>query len=274
MDASALFTSAVVAAVVGGLVTYFGQRQLAERQAQIDYEANARRRLYEAIGPLRFQLLLAARDLASRVASHAGHKWNLSSGDYYARSFIYRLLRPLAIGHLIERQMSIADFTVDHAALDLLRFNTTAYRMLTGSEAILDHPEADWSTQSQHVFRENLSAAATTLISQSPSGAVIVDFARFTEMIPEPRRHGALAPLAALFDDRDGNLAENAVFWVRVVGYAHSCAQLVRDHGMRLGFSAPELDVLEALREIDDRYLTERMDTIPQAFSQVLAAGL
>ncbi len=61
MDPTVLLSSAVVAVIVGGLTTYFGQRRLAERQAQIDYESNARRRLYEAIGPLRLQLLFAAR---------------------------------------------------------------------------------------------------------------------------------------------------------------------------------------------------------------------
>lgn len=138
VEPTLLLSSAVVSAIVGGSITYFGQRRLAVRKAQIDYESNARRRLYEAIGPLRLQLLFAARDLASRVGAHLdADAWNMKPREYYVKSFIYRLLRPLSIGMLIERQMSYADFTVDRQALDLLRFNTVAFRILTGSESIL-----------------------------------------------------------------------------------------------------------------------------------------
>jgi len=65
-----ILTSAVVAAIVGPVATFLSQRRLADRQAKIDYELAARIRLYEAIGSLRFQLLIAARDVVRRFAQH------------------------------------------------------------------------------------------------------------------------------------------------------------------------------------------------------------
>jgi hypothetical protein len=68
----ALVSSAVVAAIVGGLSSFLTQRYLLERKAQVDYEFMARKRLNEAIGPLRMQLLFSARDVVGRVRWHAG----------------------------------------------------------------------------------------------------------------------------------------------------------------------------------------------------------
>ena len=85
----------------------------------------------------------------------------MSAEGYYVKSCIYRLLAPLAIGQLIERQMSFVDFSVDKDAVSLLRFVTSAERMLTGNDIILDHPDTDWSTQSQHLFRDNLRSASS-----------------------------------------------------------------------------------------------------------------
>lgn len=276
MDVPVLLTSAVVAAIVGGLITYVGQQRLAERQAQIDYESNARRRLYEAIGPLRLQLLFAARDLARRVGSHIESKaWDMNPRGYYAKSFIYRFLRPLAIGTLIEQQMSFADFTVDSQALDLLRFNATAYRMLTGGEAILDHPDADWSSQSQHLFSDNLRAAAATLIvKEAEAGSVVVDFARFSEAVGDPLKHAAIGHLAALFGQCRYSLCENPILWARVVGYGYACKDLLESHDERLGFVAPRFPVTEMLQCTEDRFFLERLTDYPKAYEDLLAEGL
>ena len=276
MDPTVFLTSAVVAAVVGGLVTYFGQRLLAERQAHIDYESNARKRLYEAIGPLRLQLLFAARDLSSRVESHAEVKhWNMDPNEYYAKSFIYRILRPIAIGLLIERKMSVADFAVDEGALGLLRFNTTAYRMLTGGQVILGHPGVDWRTQSQHVFRDNLSAAAGVLITeQEEAGEVVMDFAKFSEIAIDSLNQTKLKPLENLFRRCDYSLLENPILWTRLVGYGYACRQFVQTYGTHLGFSAPEFPLVKLLGETEDKHINERINDFPALLAGMVKQGL
>ena len=276
IEAEVLLSSAVVSAIVGGLITYLGQRRLAERQASIDYESNARQRLYKAIGPLRLQLLFATRDLASRVRAHLdAESWNMNPREYYAKSFMYRILRPLAIGTLIERQMSYADFTVDRQTLDLLRFNANSYRIMSGREAILEHPKADWSSQSQHLYRDNLAAAAATLIvDQGDSGGVIVDFAQFSELLKDPANYPAIAPLAALFENCESFLCENSILWVRIVGYAYACNRLLEVHGKSLGFATPEFPLNRLLGGTEDDFISERIHDFPKAFDKLVAHGL
>ena len=153
--------SGSIAAVVSAGATYLSQHALAARQARIGYQYAARKRLYEALGPLRFQLLMASRDVVRRVTGHAPpRRWNLDSAHYYGQSTMYRLLRPLAICILIERQMNAADFSVDPSGVRLLRFEVGAHRMLTNSDPLPYYTNIDWAIETQHVFRDNLRRAA------------------------------------------------------------------------------------------------------------------
>jgi hypothetical protein len=106
---------------------------LADKAADREYVLDARKRLYTAIGPLRFQLLLACRDLSGRVTAHARSPYDTDVEHYYGRSFLFRILRPLAISELIERQIAFADFAVDAGAQDLLRFKKAAFAAFTGA---------------------------------------------------------------------------------------------------------------------------------------------
>ena len=60
--------------------------------------------------------------------------------------------------------------------------------MLSGDDVVLDHPGADWSTQSQHLFRDNLRAAAARLIVEGEEAAVIMDYSRFSVRCPILKR--------------------------------------------------------------------------------------
>jgi hypothetical protein len=100
---------------------------LGDRAADREYALDARKRLYAAIGPLRFQLLLACRDLTGRIISHGTRKnYSTSVETYYGRSTLFRIIRPLALSELIERQIAYADFAVDPAAVRLLKFKKAA----------------------------------------------------------------------------------------------------------------------------------------------------
>jgi len=269
-----LLSSAVVAAIVGGLSSFLTQRYLLERKAQVDYEFMARKRLNEAIGPLRMQLLFSARDVVGRVRWHAGTRWNMDPSEHYARSFIYRLLRPLAISQLIERQMSVADFSVDPGAIALLRFNRAAERMLSGDDVVFDHPAADWSTQSQHLFRDNLRAAAARLIAEDDESVAVMDYSRFQREVPDPAADSSLADLALIFHRCPSNLTENPLFWLRVVGYAYTCARLIGDHGVSVGFDEVPLPAEAMLRAVEDETISGQASTCVPGFDRILALGL
>jgi len=116
---------------------------LGERAADREYELEARKRLYTTIGPLRFQLLIACRDLAGRIETHPRRNYSTAVDRYYGRSTLFRILWPLAVAELIERQIAYADFSVDPSALNLLRFKRAAFAALTGGSIVCNHPNAD-----------------------------------------------------------------------------------------------------------------------------------
>ena len=273
---TAIVSSAVVAAVVGGISSFLTQRYLLERKAQVDYDFMARKRLYEAVGPLRMQLLFAARDVVRRVKDHPASRWDLAPSKHFARSFIYRLLRPLAIAQLIERQMGVADFAVDPVGLDLLRFNTAAERMLSGDAVVLGHPDVDWSTQSQHLFRDNLRVAAARLICDDDDGPVVMDYLRFQREVPDPRADDTLCDLALIFDrcQLDGNLTHNPLFWLRLVGYGYACNRLIATQGVAVGFEDLTFPAAEAVAAAQDDSIRSRAPEYVRAFEGILAQGL
>lgn len=266
-----LATSAVVSAIVGGLVTFLSQSRLLSRKAQLDYELDAKRRLYQAIGPLRLQLLLASRDVVRRFQQHHEHQWNMSTDGYYVKSCVYRLLAPLAIGQLIERQMSVVDFTVDRDAISLLSFITSAERMLTGGEVVLDHPDVDWSNQSQHLFRDNLRAAANELI-ESKDGRLIT-FAEFDESCVLDER-SKLKPLASIFGKCNSSLTENSVFWARIVGYCFACSEHLNSPSAdSLGFSKRPIPIDSMLKASNDEHFVTRVADFKRILQETLAEG-
>jgi hypothetical protein len=268
-----LLSSALVSAVVGALAGHWSQRRLATHQALVDYELAAKRRLYEALGPIRFQLLVASRDVVRRVRPHHERAWNMAPEGYYVSSTVYRLLRPLALAELVSRQMAIVDFSVDPAARELLRFESSVYRMLTSHDPLPYHTTLDWARETQHVFRDNLRLAACALIvDEAGSQPRVVDYSQFLERrtMDEPE----LVPLRRLFDGCQRNLTENPVLWVRIVGYAYACHWLVATQGQQLGFGALELDVRAMIAAVEDPEITAHVSEYPAIFDGVLTQPL
>jgi hypothetical protein len=281
VDPQAILSSAIVAAVVSGLISYVQERQILDRKADVDYRSNARKRLYEAIGPLRLQLLFAARDVVDRVTGHlrdavpAGRGWNMDVKAYYVQSFVYRILRPLAIGQLIERQMSIADFAVDDSALELLRFDQVAGRMLSGDEIVLGHEAADWSLQTDHLFRDNLRvAAASLMVHEAGQQARILDFAEFAERLGREGISPPLEDLFSIFGRCKRSLLENPIFWLRLVGYGYACNGLIASQGKDLGFRPRSYDGAEMLRQAADESIAAKPAKYVGAFDVVVHQGL
>jgi len=271
--AGILLSSALISAVVGAIAGHFSQRRLAANQAQIDYELAAKKRLYEALGPLRFQLLVAARDVVRRVRPHRTERWNMTPDGFYAGSFIYRLLRPLALAELVERQMAVVDFSVDPTGMELLRFEAAAYRMLTSSDPLPYHGHLDWSRETQHVFRDNLRLAASALIAVGPDGETrVVDYSEFLER--QTVNHPALAPVRRLFAGCSHNLTENAVWWVRIVGYAYACQWLLEVQGKQLGFGVQTLDVKAMIAAVKDAEVLTHTGDYPAVYDKVIAEML
>jgi hypothetical protein len=102
-------------------------QQKAERDAWLDYEYEARKRLYQEYEPLLFQLVELSEQALYRIYGfvRVASQGNLEPGpqgylslnsnytDYYLLSTMYRLISPLAIYKLIRRRLTLFDLTVD-----------------------------------------------------------------------------------------------------------------------------------------------------------------
>jgi hypothetical protein len=274
--AAVVASSTLVAAVVGSVAGYVSQRALAKGEARIGYEYKARSRLYEAIGPLRFQLLMACRDVARRVLTHTLHRdWPMDPAGDYGSSTLHRLLRPLAICTLIDRRMNAADFSVDPSSIRLLRFEIGAYRMLTGADPLPYYADLDWRNQSQHVARDNLRRAAARLIRTDAGGEpYVMDYAEFLDSCPDPLADKAVAPLARLLKETNGSLTGNPVFWVRLVGYAYLCQRFIDANGSGLGFTQRVVDVRSLVAATDDPEINAHLDEQEQIYQRIVDEDL
>ncbi|HEX8178849.1 MAG TPA: hypothetical protein VF525_04825 [Pyrinomonadaceae bacterium] len=93
----------------------------AERDAVRDYKYEARKRLYQEIEPLNFQLIEAAENALHRIygLARTAQAGNLGAGGwlaregYYTLSTMYKLIMPVAIFRLIQQKLTLVDLTVD-----------------------------------------------------------------------------------------------------------------------------------------------------------------
>jgi hypothetical protein len=146
------------------------------------------------------------------------------------------------------------------------------YRMFTGDEIVRDVPNVDWKRETQHLFRDNLRATASSLIISSPGQpAVVMDYTQFCAAFPHPLNDDSIGAFARLFAPCRRSLIESPIFWLRVVGYGYACADLVKSQGARLGFEARGFDVVALLADVDTA-LGKRGDPT-SLFREVLAQG-
>jgi hypothetical protein len=241
-----------------------------EESAWRTYSFEARRRLYETIGPLRFQLLLANRDLAGRVAAFHARRYDMKVGDYYVTSFTYRLIRPLAITELIERQITYADFSVDEQVLLLLRFKAAAKAMLSDSEVIFDDPGANWRAQKEHFFSGNIGALARAGLVESEGDSMrVLREEEFSAVIEQREMSGlALQMLSRLDLERTPRL------WARLVGYGYAANWLLAQVGPGIGISPLPYPAVEMLRKVPSSHLREHAGAFPERCDQIIANAL
>lgn len=242
-------------ALVDGIVRKEVEIQLSENAAQIQYELEARRRLYLSIGPLRSQLLMACRDVSGRVeAMGLRERYKLDFASYYGRSTAYRLLRPLAIAELIEEQIALADFFVDPAAVDFLRFRRTVTRIFSSGDPVGDHPQLNWNTQDQHVFADSLSIVTDALIDRSAASRML-RFREFDELLTKKGAR-VIAPFDRLLEGFEPGV--KPVLWIRLVAYANACNELVKRAGGN-AFEPHEVPVEELLIQAKDEHITGQL---------------
>lgn len=282
--------AALVAAAVTLLVNIIGKLVLDRRleafkadlkekgvvnEAKLQYELEEKRRLYHAIGHLRFQLLLSARDVARHVVSLAENKrrYPTTTKNYYGQSTLFKLVRPIALCELIERQISVADFSVDTDSIELLKLKRSIFKCFSSAEAILHHPDANWHEQEQHIFYHSLSRISNAIIVDGGDGTLSpMPFHEFEEFISDDANSVKMAPLPDLLEDF--SIEEKPLLWLRFVLYGFLCAELVKQKGVPIGFELVEFPLEELIGKVGDHVLREKRDDIPVAFKSIRDAGL
>lgn len=246
---------------------------LADRAADRQYELDARKRLYLAIGPLRFQLLIACRDLSGRIVAHFKNPYATNVESYYGRSLLFRILRPLVLCELIERQIAYADFSVDITAVELLRFKKGAYAALSGGSLVDGHPSINWDDEEQHVFFDHISHAAAALIVHNGAASDrVMRFDEFSDLLDRPGDSEALKPfpdLLARFTPQG-----KPILWLRLVGLAYLCNHFINQTGQAIGFEARAVDCAGLLKASHDPEIAKAIDTYVKRIAALAATSL
>lgn len=252
---------AISKAEVEALLRREVEEYLGEKAAERQYRLDARKRLYAAIGPLRFQLVTACADFANRINRIGSGKQQYATSlkGYFGRSTVFRFLRLFGLSELIERQTAYADFSVDPAMINLLRFKYAAFRCLSSSTISLDHPKANWHEQVEHVFHDTLSMiAAAMIVTEGDGQQRMMRFDEFNGFISNPEKLSMIHPIPRLMEDF--SISEKPILWVRFVALAELCIAFVQREGPALGIAAEPHVGSKLLNASSDEFLSLNHD--------------
>jgi hypothetical protein len=139
------------------------QEKIGQKSARRDYEYEARKRLYEEIEPLLFQLYESAGEFNYRIASlartyranHLGQgpeSW-LGHDGYYLKTTAYKWIHPTLIYRLFQSRLTFVDLKLDdvirlrYLLLRCLVFSfTDAYKFADGEPKLRYEPKRKRST--------------------------------------------------------------------------------------------------------------------------------
>ena len=236
---------------------------LGDAAADRAYRSDARRRLYQALGPLRFQLLVAAAEWTNRVGRiglKRSGSYDMSLQGHFLRSTAYRLLRLIAIGELIERQSAFADFMVDPDMRTLLKFKRQVGQCLSSADVSMAHPDEDWTSQQQHVFSDVLSnLAAAMVVKDAGTGTErVVRFDEFRGLLDDDDLRKALHPVPALMIGFTPS--SRPILWLRMLALSQLCIGLLEAQGEPLGLEVQPIDLNVMLRLPRDAFITAKVD--------------
>jgi hypothetical protein len=250
---------------------------LGDKSAEREYNLDARKRLYSAIGPLRFQLLLACRDVSTRINNYGSDdlRYSMTMRDYYGKSTLYRLLRPIAIAELVERQITYADFSVDPTGVELLRFKKAAFMAFTDGDTILEHPDANWGDEKEHVFSGTLGRLASELIIRDEdidTKERPMHFHEFQTFIHKPALFDRFSPLKGILNDF--TISKKPIFWIRLVCFAYICNEYLGEAGRSIGFEKREFNARELLLVSKDPHIRSNVEKYQEIFQSLISMPL
>jgi hypothetical protein len=197
--------------------------QSKERNARLDYEYEARKRLYQELEPLLFRLVDASDEAWHRVLSLArsarfgkiapDHGWLWSRG-YYLMSTVYKLLVPMAVIRLFEEKLTFVDLAVEPRLRDQYFLAKTLDRSFTGDHDLKEktesyepddhHAEELRETEPARYWRQGLYigavdiAAAALIVRTDGSPPRIMRYGEFEQAL-RGRKTDAFEPVFEVF---------------------------------------------------------------------------
>jgi len=249
------------------------EEYLGDKTAERQYRFDALKRLYTAIGPLRFQLARACDEFTARIDRIGTGKqpYATSLAGYFGRSTLFRLLRLFVITELIERQIADADFSVDPSTVNLLRFKHEAFLCLSSSNVVLDHPNANWSSQIEHVFFDTLSIVSAAMVFVDPAGKQdrAMRFDEFNTFVQDKDKLEKIHPFPRLFEDF--TVDSKPILWVRLVALAQLCSTFLATEGPRVGIMPESYDCAKMLLATTDKFVNENHQRYCEAVKTIVA---
>lgn len=302
-------SGAAVALISGGfsVVAVVVSFWAAIRTRRLEHRYGALDRLRSATGRLRLELFLSARSVIRRVGTYSEFPHEIDTfprrgrmGEYHDGGLmIYRLLRPLAISSLIEPQLYLRDLTLDRRSADLLEFGHAAYEMLTGQQirhlachekfdmgacwgSRMTNQEGPTSEPFQRIRASYLRVAADALLVGDPGGQRrCMGHPEFIERWNKPAEysiwHASLEPVKQTLDQFDRR--DNAIFWLRIVGYAYVCKRFFdrqgrRSHNAKINYAAVDLDTVKMIESACDPCLNMHASKYPRHFKSIIADAI
>ncbi len=244
------------------------QRRQAEQTAQRDYEYEARKRVYQELQPLLFQLSDACESAYGRIQNLAlvsREGWlegtepekNWLRGQYYRESTIYRLLLPAVLVRLCRSKLTLVDLSVEprlrgQFALAKLIYSTwnDGYELAKiAGYGDKYHPErAGHDPTYQHVVtgQLDLAAAAITTTDASQERRPL-DFGEFQRALAENGSDVSerVGVFEYLFEDFHPD--RRPVLWRLLLCQAHLCRAFVKS--MVVGEIVEPVDAIDLAEE-------------------------
>jgi hypothetical protein len=269
-----------------------------EENARRDYEYDARKRLYEELQPLLFQLselcqgaYYRIRDLAARARAgelEAGEANWLRDEPYYLTT-LHRLLAPSVLFRLCQRRLTFVDLTVEPRIRAQYELAKQAYLSWSGFSLAQagrplrykpyeDGPGPEAVHALQHIVLGDLDRLIDSMtVREGDSSLRCVSYGEFEDEYrkPESRVQQAVAKIDDVFTDF--HPGRRPVLWRVLVAQAHLHMALVHslEAGLR-GLVDDTLSPANALTPQDYRELDWREpDSSPpesEALDEPLAA--
>jgi len=248
--------------------------ELGDEAAERKYAFDAKQRLYNVVGPMRFKLLVGCRDFVDRINDIAKYRVDehMRFDDYFCLSTAYRFVLPFVLLELIENEVYYADFSIDKEMVDILRFKKSAYRAMKSDKPILGHPGEVWDKEIQHLNGHTIQSIAGRLVVKKGDNYRPMFFDEFLYYLQSEDGRYVRNKLLLLFNGF--NVRHKPVLWLRFVFFAYLCSFMVNKIGIKIGFEMKSLSVINMLNLTNDEHIRQNITKLCTNFEDIMKEGL